>query len=134
MKKIFIALNSIFFLTNCNYMQENCSCKNECKGEIISKYQDEKVQAVIIREDNGAFGYSGNLKICNRQNSLQEEIGLRAEDYLPRIDSIKGLNVFISYDFPLSARDRRIEFNDVVLGDALINKEQLEYKYYFTKQ
>ena len=61
---------------------------------------------------------------------VQEEIGLRGEDYFPKIDSVVNENIFISYSYP--TQTELLDFEQVALGEALINKSRLKFKYVFT--
>ena len=129
MKKHIIIVFQLLFL---------CSCKNSDRrwetddGKILSTYSDNTNKAKIIQKDDGAFGYSGILKVQkNDKKVIYEEIGLRAEDFLPKIDSVIGDNVYISYDL---ISESKIEFKDVVLGNALIDNKNLIFNYHFTNR
>lgn len=133
--KFLTRLFPLFFFTliSCSHTKDCCTCieKNEV---IIDQLVVKEIKAYIIRRDSGAFGYSGSLRICNLKDSLKEEIGLRAEDYLPKIDSIIGNNVYIHYSFPRDNKSTQIEklnFESVVLGEALLDKSKLKYSYHF---
>ena len=122
-----------FTFTSCFTEKNCCDCleKNEV---IIDQLNFQEVKAYIIRTDNGAFGYTGILRICNSKNNLKEQIGLRADDYLPKIDSIIENNVYIHYKFPRNSKSKHIEnlnFENVVLGEALLERSTLKYSYHF---
>lgn len=115
----------------------NCNkCANSSNERLFQEYQASKVIFSLLQVDHGAWGYDVTLRVCNSvNNDLIEEIGLRGEDYLPKIDSVIGANVYIHYNFPRKSNENRIEplkFESVVLGDALLNKNHLKYNYVFT--
>lgn len=129
MKKYIIIISHLFILFSCGTSDRKWE-KDD--GKIISTYSDNKIKAKIIQQDDGAFGYSGLLKVQkNDKKVIYEEIGLRAEDDLPKIDSVKGINVYISYDLNIESK---IEFNDVVLGEALIGNKKLLFNYHFNNR
>ena len=122
-----------FMLTSCSAAKNCCSCI-ENNQVIIDQLNVKEIKAYIIRTDDGAFGYTGTLRICNLKDNLKEEIGLRAEDYLPKIDSIIENNVYIHYSFPRNPKSTQIEklnFESFVLGEALLDKSKLKYSYHF---
>ena len=133
--KFFTRLFPLFFFTlmSCSSKKDCCSCINE-NEVIVDQLEVKEIKAYIIKRDSGAFGYSGSLRICNLKDSLKEEIGLRAEYYFPKIDSIIGKNVYIHYNFPRDTGSSQIEklnFESVVLGEALLDKSKLKYTYHF---
>ena len=129
MKKYIIIFSHLFILFSCGTSDSRWEKDN---GKIISTYSDNKIKAKIILQDDGAFGYSGLLKVQkNDKKVIYEEIGLRAEDDLPKIDSVKGVNVYISYDLNIESK---IEFNDVVLGEARIGNKKLLFNYHFNNR
>lgn len=137
------SINKILFITLCINLlgcarKENCSINDN--DFQFQKFSSEKEFVILTLNDDGSFGRNVSLKVCNKANKkLIEEIFLRGEDYLPRIDSIVGCKVYIKYSFPRAMNSEQIEelkFEDVVLGEALINRSVLKYSYFFynTKQ
>ena len=127
MTKFIIISTFLLLVIGCNNFEAKWESKDEV---IISLYSDSKTKAKIIRQDDGAFGFSGTLKIQKLDKEIiSEEIGLRADDYLPKIDSIKDYDVYISYNLPSKSN---LELKDVALGEALIHSKNLLFKYHFT--
>lgn len=120
-------------LLACNNVKKCSSSSNE---RLLQEYQAPKETFALWFADQGAFGSSVVLRVCgSKNNKLIEEIILRGEDYLPKIDSVIGDNVYIHYNFPRKQNENNIEpleFESVVLGDALIKKRHLKYNYIFT--
>lgn len=113
----------LIFLTSCstNTCEEN-------KGKVLQVYTAANEIVRTYQVDHGASGYSVTLTICDKaDNRLLEEIGLRGESYLPTIDSVVGSNIFIHYSFP--EEEKKLDFDDVALGKALLSPEKLKYKY-----
>jgi len=121
------------FLTIPIILMTGCTDYKDCNSieeheKLIQSFDTDVITAHLLQIDSGAFGFSTRLRICNSSNKVIEEIGLRGEDYLPSIDSIVKKTVYIHYSLP---SDEAIEFEDVVLGDALLKRESLKYKYIF---
>lgn len=104
------------------------SCNNETKS-LIQKIKTDNLQLNLYKINSGSFGESAEIEIVDNKGVLLEKIGLRGEDYLPRIDSVNNNNLFISYSYP--TQTEKLEFEQVVLGDALLNKSKLKFKYNF---
>ncbi len=113
------------FMFGC-HKQKQCNCKDSIG--LIQEFKVNNITAKTMRIDHGTYGYSVLLQICDSENYLIEEVGLRGEDYLPVLDSIIGFNVYIHYSFP---HKNKINFGDVVIGKALLKEENLKFKYYF---
>lgn len=66
----------------------------------------------------------------NREAEHIESIHIRAEDATPTIDSIKGKNVYVSYrKFP--GGDSILPYDRVMLGESLIDHDNLKFNYHF---
>ncbi|AKQ45374.1 hypothetical protein TH63_06550 [Rufibacter radiotolerans] len=120
-------------LLGCSDIRD-CNCLDY--NEVL--IQELKSSANIIKltkVEQGAFGSTINLKVCNTSNMLIEEIGLRGDDYLPTIDSITGKKIFIHYSFPSNNNsdpiDRDLKFESVALGEALLDSSSLRFSYMF---
>ncbi len=62
-------------------------CINNSNEKLLQEYQTNKNNFVLLVSTQGAFGSSVILKVCDLQNNrLIEEVTLRGEDYLPKID------------------------------------------------
>ena len=116
-----ILLYSIFLLL--------FSCSNDTKS-LIQKIKTEDYEFNLYKIDSGTFGESAEIKILDNKKNLIETIGLRGEDYFPKIDSIAKKTIYISYNYPTESKE--INFEQVVLGDALIDKKKLKFNYIFT--
>ncbi|WP_207431476.1 hypothetical protein [Sabulibacter ruber] len=117
-----------------------CSNSQDCKclGNNEVLIQELKSTANIIKltkVEQGAFGSTINLKVCDSSNILIEQIGLRGEDYLPTVDSITGKKIFIHYSFPENCNsgptEKGLKFESVVLGEALLDSSSLKFSYTF---
>lgn len=97
---------------------------------MIQKIKIENLEINLYKVDHGAFGETAELEILDNQGILIEKLGLRGEDYFPKIDSINNNNIFMSYSYPIQTQ--KLAFEQVVLGEALLNKSNLKYKYNFT--
>lgn len=128
-----ILMSLFLLLFGCNNVKKCAITSNE---KLLQEYQTSKENFVLWFADQGAFGSSVALRVCDsKNNKLIEEIILRGEDYLPKIDSVIGDNVYIHYNFPREKNEYKIqplEFESVVLGDALLQKRHLKYNYIFT--
>ncbi|KIC00579.1 hypothetical protein OA88_18580 [Flavobacterium sp. JRM] len=124
----------VFFLNACANKNE-CQCLEGDEDMIIQKYSAKKENVQICYVNQGTFGRVIDLKICDKNsNLLIEKITLRGEDYRPTIDSIINSTVYVHYSYPKNEMENKIEilkFEDVVLGDALLDKKKLKYKYVF---
>jgi hypothetical protein len=124
----------VFFLNACSN-KNTCQCLEGDKDIIIQKYSAKKENALMCYFNQGTFGGVIDLKICDKKNNLLiEKITLRGEDYRPTIDSIINSTVYVHYSYPRDEMKKNIEilkFEDVVLGDALLDKKKLKYKYVF---
>ena len=120
----------LFFTLGCESSRE---CQQVDNEKIIQEYTTSKEIFSLFQVDHGALGYDVTLRICSN-NELIEEIGLRGEDYLPTIDSVANSTVYIHYSFPRETGSKQLEllkFEDVALGEVLIDRGKLKYKYVF---
>ncbi|OYU82820.1 MAG: hypothetical protein CFE24_14035 [Flavobacterium sp. BFFFF2] len=112
------------------------SCKeNDFEdGKVIQKYVGKHVKTVLYQIDYGAFGSNITLCVFNKANNeLLEEIGLRGEDELPKVDSIVNNKIFIHYNFSSEIEGvKNIPPDGVLLGEALIDRSSLKFEYVFT--
>jgi len=112
------------------------SCHNKestyrSNGKLVQEYVTSAEVFTIELKEQGALGSTVTLCIFNLKNKqLIEEVDLRGENYLPKIDSVRGNNVYIHYNFPTDSIET-LDFKSVMLGTALINKQKLRYNYYF---
>lgn len=87
-------------------------------------------KAELVIFDQGAFGSYADLRIYNSEAEHIESISIRTEDATPTIDSIKGKDVYVSYrKFPGS--DSILPYDRVMLGESLIEHDNLKFKYHF---
>ena len=87
-------------------------------------------QAELVIFDQGAFGSYADLRIYNSEAEHIESISIRTEDATPTIDSIKGKDVYVSYrKFPGS--DSILPYDRVMLGESLIEHDNLKFNYHF---
>ena len=95
---------------------------------LICLYEDDRID--LFYKEQGAFGSSAILRVCDEIGIIEEEIGLRSEDVKPQFDSIVGKDIYISYkDFP--STDTILKYENIVLGDALFRQDSLKYRYHF---
>ena len=87
-------------------------------------------QIELVIFDQGAFGSYADLRIYNSEAEHIESISIRTEDTAPTIDSIKGKNVYVSYrKFP--GGDSILPYDRVMLGESLIDHDNLKFNYHF---
>ncbi len=87
-------------------------------------------KAELVIFDQGAFGSYADLRIYNSEAEHIESISIRTEDATPTIDSIKGKDVYVSYrKFPGS--DSILPYDRVMLGESLIEHDNLKFNYHF---
>ena len=87
-------------------------------------------QAELVIVDQGAFGSYADLRIYNSESEHIESISIRTEDSTPTIDSIKGKDVYVSYrNFPWN--DTILTYDRVMLGESLIEHDNLKFNYHF---
>lgn len=96
---------------------------------MVQIIKTEKFVFNLYKIDSGAFGETAELEIFDNTEILIEKIDLRGEDYFPKIDSIVNENIFISYSYP--TQTEKLEFEQVVLGEKLINNTNLRFNYNF---
>jgi len=112
------------------------SCKeNDFEdGKVIQTYVAKHEKIVLYHVDHGALGSDVTLCVFNKAtNELLEEIGLRGEDELPKVDSVVNKKIFIHYNFQREIEGiKNIPTDGVLLGDALLDKSKLKYEYVFT--
>lgn len=105
------------------------SCSYDSKT-LVQKINTKSLEINLNKVNSGAFGETAEIQIFDMEGNLLEEIGLRGEDYFPKIDSVVNENIFISYSYP--TQTELLDFEQVALGEALINKSRLKFKYVFT--
>ena len=105
------------------------SCSYDSKT-LVQKINTKSLEINLNKVNSGAFGETAEIQIFDMEGNLLEEIGLRGEDYFPKIDSVVDENIFISYSYP--TQTELLDFEQVALGEALINKSRLKFKYVFT--
>ena len=87
-------------------------------------------QAELVIFNQSAIGLYADLRIYNSEAEHIESIHIRAEDATPTIDSIKGKDVYVSYrKFPGS--DSILPYDRVMLGESLIDHDNLKFNYHF---
>lgn len=87
-------------------------------------------QVELVIFDQGAFGSYADLRIYNSESEHIESISIRTEDSTPTIDSIKGKDVYVSYrNFPWN--DTILTYDRVMLGESLIEHDNLKFNYHF---
>lgn len=87
-------------------------------------------QVELIIFDQGAYGSYADLRIYNSEAEHIESISIRTEDATPTIDSIIGKDVYVSYHhFP--GDDSILPYNRVLLGESLLEHDNLEFNYHF---
>ena len=104
------------------------SCSNELK-KIIQTVKSGDINIMLYNVDSGAFGEAAEVQIYDNSKRLIETLNLRGEDSFPIIDSIISDTIFMSYILPI--QKDILSFEDVVLGDGLIDKDKLKYVYVF---
>lgn len=117
----------------------NSCLNNKCLCEVDSKtlIQKEEIENKIItlsKLEQGAYGVIVILRVCDKENNLIEEINLRGDDVVPKIVSINKNNIFINcvyFNSPNDGVKVDIPFENIVLGDGLINKNNLKFNYFF---
>ncbi|MCP1995518.1 hypothetical protein [Flavobacterium sp. HSC-61S13] len=131
--KLDVLILYLAVLTSCSDKKRDCEVD---KVSLIQEYSTANKTITLNKIEQGAFGESINLKICDENNSIIEEINIRGEDSQPKLDSVFGKNLYISYRYPSSIHEEgvifEIPFNNVVLGDGLFNKDVLKFKYFFS--
>jgi len=115
----------IFGCSNC----KNCYCLED-NEKIIQSYESEQYSAKMIQIDNGAFGETCRLVICNQNGELIEKIGLRGETDIPKIEKIDNNQVFIFYSYK-NIKNENLKFESVVLGEKLLNNNHMKFNYHF---
>ena len=88
---------------------------------------DMQKRSLLIKE-HGV--HTKNSKIYDFDMKLMESIFMRSEDAIPSLDSIKGKDVYISYQ-NLPSNDSILGHDRCVLGESLWNKDKLKYNYHF---
>lgn len=112
------------------------NCKSNINDKLLQVYKTPKENLSLWLSEQGVFGSSIKLTICNSNDTKQiESILMRGEVYFPKIDSVIDKHVYIHYNFPRNFEGNileSIDFESVVLGEGLIKKQHLKYKYIFT--
>lgn len=87
-------------------------------------------QAELVIFDQSAYGSYADLRIYNSEAEHIESIHIRAEDATPHLDSIIGKDVYVNYhDFP--GDDSILPFDRVLLGESLLEHDNLKFNYHF---
>lgn len=124
-------VRNIFFLFLLSLFFYSCESSNKCSLErknITQVFHTKNESFLMLRIDYGASGYNAHLEICEKNsNILIEEIGLRGEDYLPTIDSVRTKTIYLHYNFPRENESiKQLDFDAVVLGEALLNRGSIK--------
>ena len=123
----------LFLVLIISCSETKCDCD---EVNLIQEYKTANETIVLNKIEQGALGEIISLKICSGNNNIIEEIYIRGEDSKPKLDSVVGKNIYISYIYPSSIQKDgvkfEIPFNNIVLGDGLLNKETLKFKYFFS--
>lgn len=113
---------------------KKCNCDIDSKS-LIQKYQTKNETIILNTIEQGTYGDVIILKVCDNSNKVIEEIYLRGDEAKPKLDSIVRNNIYISYTY-LSSTNKKmyfeIPFENIVLGDGLLNKNTLKFKYLFS--
>lgn len=100
---------------------------------LIQVHREDNLILTIHQTDHGAWGYTCTLRVYDATNSKPiESLGLRGQDYLPKIDSVVPPNIYIHYEYPRRIQNHKIEilsFESVDLGYYL--DKRFKYNYIF---
>lgn len=111
------------------------SCVDEGDMKLLQAYESAGMSFKLYKQDQGAFGGTAKLRVCNiKKNILVEEIVMRGDDHLPALDSVVGRTIYLHYSFPRKSSVAKIEdldFDSVVLGEALLGEVKSKYNYIF---
>lgn len=126
---ILVLLNSVFFLSCTDDYNGQCPDKGD---KIIQKISLKNIDVHLIKKEQGAYGTTFILNVCdNEEKAFIESISLRTDlNGHPIIDSLVGRKIYVKYSFPWEGNSQ-LKFDDVVLGEALINKRELKFQYIF---
>lgn len=130
-KKIILLL-LLLMMISCG---KDKKCSSNSGDKLIQAYQSPPVKISLWYLNQGSFGSIVTLRICDSNDKLVESIDLRGEDYLPKIDSVVNKNIYLHYNFPRDSKKvikESIDFESIVLGKALLNKNNLKYNYVFS--
>ncbi len=121
----------LFLLISCSDRKCNCDTSSNSHSQKV-----ETIQNIILFNpiDHGSFGITYKLKICDKRNNLIEELDVRGDDAAPKLDSIVNDNIYISYKYPNSNKNKsniKIPFDNIVVGEGLLKKDDLKFKYFF---
>lgn len=131
-RMIFVIYLSIVFLSACSNKKCNCDIN---KNTLIQEKETLENIITLNSMDHGAFGVTYILKVCDREGNMIETIDLRGDDIVPKLDSIVKNSIYISYSYPNSTQKQKvfkIPFENIVLGDGLLNKNSLKFEYIFS--
>lgn len=132
-KKLYLLICLLALIGSCS--DKRCTC-NIDKSTLIQEYKIINEIITLHKVEQGAFGEYIDLEICDENNNLIEKISIRGEDSKPKLDSVCGKKIYISYVYPSSIHEGgvkfEIPFENIVLGDGLLNKKNLRYKYLFS--
>jgi|GEM_PF-3064923 len=131
MKDLFILLFFVVTTVGCA-KKNNINCDIDM-DKSIQIFKSDQLNATLISVNNGSFGVHYQLKICS-QNLVVEDISIRGDENVPKIDSIMGYNIYLSYSFPNLKTNEELGLEGILLGDALLNREQLKFNYHFTNK
>lgn len=125
----------LIFLNVFYCCKTNKSSVDEGDMILLQTYENSGISFKLYKQDQGAFGGTVKLRICNiKKSRLIEEIDMRGDDYLPVLDSVVGNTIYLHYSFPRKTSATKIEdldFNSVILGAALFGEVKLKYNYSF---
>ncbi|WPP49956.1 hypothetical protein [Catalinimonas niigatensis] len=122
--KIIISILIIISVKSCS---EGCNCQDYEKNEVLlQRVSKGKMIVELIQVENGAFGTTAIIRTCDSKSNQIEEVSLRYEDRSIRIDKIEDGKIYLHHKYP---EVDEVKFEDIALGEALINKDELKFKY-----
>jgi hypothetical protein len=123
----------IVLIYSCSNPTNNCLIDEKT---LVKRTETGNNIFLIDAFDQGSFGVSYQLRICKGDSIFLESIGLSGDEINPpRLDSFSDNTVYISYMYHHLLTDEPpidIPFENAVVGRALLNKEQLKFKYHFS--
>lgn len=133
-------INKKFNLLVCLLVLFSSCSDTKCKCDVdqrtlLQKYNTVNKTIMLNNLEQGSYGAIVVLKICDGNNNLLEEIHLRGDESKPKLDSIVKNNIYISYTYISSTNEElyfEIPFENIVLGDGLLNRNTLQFKYLFS--
>lgn len=131
LKLVIVIITTVLFFGSCSNKECNCDINSNSN---IQKFDTPDYIILLNSIDHGSFGITCKMRICDKKNNLKEEIDLRGDDSFPKLDSVVNKNIYVSYVYRTSNQEKlpfKIPFENIVLGDGLLNKDNLEFKYFF---